>query len=202
MQEVELWTDGSCPRNPGPGGWCALLRFTDAEGAVHERELSGGEEATTNNRMEMTAVLEGLCAIKQPCKVTIFTDSTYLKDGMAIVPRWRENGWLTFGGRQPVKNKDLWSALLIATQVHVIQWVWVRGHDGNEHNERCDEMAGRVARSIMDRAEKISEHPKTTAQRVAEKQEAIALAPHSELDRELDRAVALDDERERAERAA
>ena len=134
--EVELFTDGACSGNPGPGGWGAILRM-----GGRERELSGGEPATTNNRMEMMAAIAGLEALQRPCKVALFTDSTYVKDGVTKwIKGWKRNGWKT-ADKKPVKNEDLWKRLDAATQGHKIDWRWVKGHSGNPGNERADELA-------------------------------------------------------------
>jgi ribonuclease HI len=133
---VEIWTDGGCRPNPGPGGWGAILKFKGTE-----RELSGGEADTTNNRMELTAAAEALEALKRPCKVVLHTDSQYLKDG---ITRWHvgwvRKNWRTAGG-DPVKNMDLWRRILDAAKPHEVEWVWVRGHSGNIMNERADVLA-------------------------------------------------------------
>ncbi|MCU0589579.1 MAG: ribonuclease HI [Syntrophobacteraceae bacterium] len=133
---VEIFTDGACSNNPGPGGWGAILRYRETE-----KEISGYVPLTTNNRMEMTAVLEALAALKEPCRVHIHTDSTYLKDGITQwIRKWKRNGWLT-AGKEPVKNRDLWEALDAAVRKHTVEWHWVRGHQGHPENERCDELA-------------------------------------------------------------
>jgi len=140
---LELWTDGACSGNPGPGGWAAILVARDAEGAVVKQvELSGGDPATTNNRMELQAVIEGLAALKRPSEVVVHIDSSYVMD--AIVKRWHV-GWVARGwktaAKQPVKNQELWEALLLALEPHTVTWKKVRGHAGVELNERCDELA-------------------------------------------------------------
>ncbi len=138
MKQVEIYTDGACSGNPGPGGWGALLRFGN-----REREIFGGEPETTNNRMEMTAAIEALKALKRPCEVHLHTDSTYLKLGITEwIERWKRNGWRT-AGRKPVKNQDLWQALDAALQRHRVKWIWVKGHAGHPENERADELARR-----------------------------------------------------------
>ena len=133
---VEIWTDGGCRPNPGRGGWAAVLRFKGVE-----RELSGAEPATTNNRMELTAAAEALESLKRPCTVVLHTDSQYLKDG---ITRWHtgwvRKNWRTASG-DPVKNMDLWRRVLDAAKPHKIDWRWVRGHDGNPMNERVDVLA-------------------------------------------------------------
>ena len=136
MNRVWLYTDGACSGNPGPGGWGVLLRYNE-----HERELKGGEPGTTNNRMELSAVIEGLRALKRPCRVVIVTDSQYVKRGIEEwMPRWKRNGWRT-SRREPVKNADLWRALDAALAPHTVEWRWVRGHSGHPENERADELA-------------------------------------------------------------
>ncbi|MCB0918442.1 MAG: ribonuclease HI [Actinobacteria bacterium] len=136
MATVTIYTDGACKGNPGPGGWGALLVSGE-----HERPLSGGERQTTNNRMELTAVIEGLNALNQPCEVTIVTDSTYVKDGITSwIHGWKRNGWRT-SAKKPVKNVDLWQALDEALTPHQVRWEWVKGHAGHPGNERADELA-------------------------------------------------------------
>ncbi|QDP20172.1 ribonuclease HI [Sphingomonas xanthus] len=136
LPEVEIFTDGACKGNPGPGGWGAVLRFGD-----RERELSGGESPTTNNRMELMAAIEALKALKRPCRVQLTTDSNYVRDGITKwIHGWRRNGWKT-ADRKPVKNAELWQALLDATAPHRIDWHWVKGHAGHPENERADALA-------------------------------------------------------------
>ena len=138
MKHVELYTDGACKGNPGPGGWGALLRFGDIE-----RELCGGEPETTNNRMELMAAIEGLRALKQRCQVTLTTDSVYVRDGVTRwMANWKRNGWKT-ANKKPVKNQDLWQALDAQCQRHTIDWQGVKGHSGHPGNERADELANR-----------------------------------------------------------
>jgi ribonuclease HI len=133
---VDIFTDGACSGNPGPGGWGAILRFD-----AIEKELSGGEPLTTNNRMEMMAAISALEALKRPCRVRLHTDSIYLRDGITRwINKWRSNGWLT-SDRKPVKNADLWMRLEKAMAPHRIEWAWVRGHAGHPENERADELA-------------------------------------------------------------
>ena len=133
---IEIWTDDACSGNPGPGGWGAILRSGE-----HEKELSGGEVLTTNNRMELTAAIEALNALKRPSDVTLWTDSTYVKGGITgWIDGWKRNGWRT-AAKKPVKNDDLWKALDEAGQRHSIEWRWVKGHAGHPENERADELA-------------------------------------------------------------
>jgi ribonuclease HI len=136
MKKLTLYTDGACSGNPGPGGWGAILIYGD-----HQRELNGGETPTTNNRMEMMAVIEGLRALKNPCEVTIFTDSKYVLQGMT---EWRFNwikkGWKT-ADNKPVKNADLWQILVELDKTHTLTWQWVKGHNGDPMNERADTLA-------------------------------------------------------------
>jgi ribonuclease HI len=133
---VELFTDGACSGNPGPGGWGVLLRWRGVE-----KELSGGETPTTNNRMELTAAIEGLKAIKRPAHVRVWTDSVYVRDGIAKwIHGWKRSGWKT-ADKKPVKNVDLWQALLAASEPHEIEWRWIRGHAGHPENERADALA-------------------------------------------------------------
>lgn len=140
---VEIWTDGGCKPNPGPGGWAAILRWGE-----HERELSGADAATTNNRMELTAALRALEALKRPARVKIHTDSQYVKDGITRwMTGWVRGGWKT-ASRDPVKNMDLWQALLAETKRHEIEWAWVRGHAGDVMNERADVLATQARREL------------------------------------------------------
>ena len=140
-QAVELYTDGACSGNPGPGGWGCILRFKGVE-----KELYGGENPTTNNRMEMMAVLSGLNALTRPCTVEVYTDSEYVKKGMTEWLRgWKARGWKT-ADKKPVKNDDLWKALDEAASRHRVSWHWVRGHAGHPENERADELARRGAK--------------------------------------------------------
>lgn len=142
MDRVEIHTDGSCLGNPGPGGWAAVLIY-----GAHERELTGAERLTTNNRMELTAALEALKTLKRPCRVTLFSDSRYLKDGITQwLPGWKARGWRT-ADRSPVKNEDLWRALDEARARHDVDWRWVRGHAGDPMNERVDALARAAAQA-------------------------------------------------------
>ena len=135
-QLIEIFADGACSGNPGPGGWGTILRS-----GGHEKELSGFEPVTTNNRMELTAAIAGLAALKRPCRVRLTTDSQYLKKGMTEwVADWVRRGWKN-SQRQPVANRDLWEQLLELSSRHVIEWHWVRGHNGHAENERCDALA-------------------------------------------------------------
>ncbi|NVK20137.1 MAG: ribonuclease HI [Methylocystaceae bacterium] len=133
---VEMYTDGACSGNPGPGGWGVLLRWKGKE-----REMCGGEEETTNNRMELSAAIQGLLTLKRPVKVAIYTDSTYVKDGITKwIFNWKKNGWKT-AAKKPVKNADLWQELEKALAIHEVEWHWVKGHAGHEENERADALA-------------------------------------------------------------
>lgn len=146
---VELFTDGSCLGNPGPGGWGALLRF-----GPREKELSGGEAVSTNNRMELMAAIAGLETLKRPCDVALTTDSQYVKRGVEEwMARWRANGWRT-SDRQPVKNRDLWERLAAALEGHRVQWHWIKGHAGHAENERVDVLARDAALSFQNRQER------------------------------------------------
>ena len=136
MKQVRAFTDGACSGNPGPGGWGAVLQFGD-----HERELHGGARDTTNNRMELTAAIEALKALSEPCEVSLTTDSTYVKDGITQwLTNWKRNGWKT-AAKKPVKNQDLWQALDHESARHAIDWCWVKGHSGHPENERADRLA-------------------------------------------------------------
>lgn len=140
LTKVEIATDGACKGNPGPGGWGALIRAGGTE-----KELSGGEALTTNNRMELMAAIEGLNALKRPCHVMLSTDSRYVMDGLTKwIKGWQKNGWKT-AARQPVKNADLWQALLDAAKPHRVEWTWVKGHAGHPDNERADRLASDAA---------------------------------------------------------
>jgi ribonuclease HI len=134
--EVEIFTDGACKGNPGPGGWGALIRS-----GARELELSGGEPLTTNNRMELMAAIRALQALKKPCRVRLHTDSIYVRDGiMKWIHGWMRNGWRT-SDKKPVKNAELWQELLAATKAHRIEWKWVKGHSGHPENDRVDALA-------------------------------------------------------------
>jgi ribonuclease HI len=138
---VEIFTDGACSGNPGPGGWGVILRLKGADGHSRERELSGGDAATTNNRMELMAAIMGLEALKRPCDVRLYTDSVYVKDGVTKwIHGWKKNGWRT-ADKKPVKNIELWQRLDAARGPHQVQWHWVKGHSGHPENERADQLA-------------------------------------------------------------
>jgi len=139
----QIYTDGACKGNPGPGGWGAVLEFDGKE-----REIYGGERATTNNRMELTAVIEALSALKRPCHVILHTDSQYVQKGITEwINGWKARGWRT-AAKAPVKNVDLWKKLDEATGPHRIEWVWVRGHSGHDGNERADALANKGVESL------------------------------------------------------
>ena len=136
LPSVEIFTDGACRGNPGPGGWAALIRS-----GTREKEISGGEALTTNNRMELTAAIEALNALKRPCRVELHTDSNYVRDGITKwIHAWQRNGWRT-ADKKPVKNADLWQELLEAEATHRVKWHWVKGHSGHAENDRVDALA-------------------------------------------------------------
>ncbi len=136
MKEVTIYTDGACSGNPGPGGWGAVLLYGD-----HEKTIHGGEADTTNNRMELTAVIEALNALKEPCRIALYTDSSYVKDGITQwLEGWKRKGWKT-ANKKPVKNVDLWKTLDHAAMRHQVEWHWVKAHAGHVLNERADELA-------------------------------------------------------------
>ena len=137
MKKVNLYTDGACSGNPGPGGWGVILEYGTAQ-----KELSGGEANTTNNRMELTAAITGLEALKEPCEVTLYTDSKYVADGIdkGWAVSWKRRGWKK-ADNKPALNPDLWERLLTLLEKHSVKIVWVKGHDGHEYNERCDKLA-------------------------------------------------------------
>lgn len=147
LDEVIIYTDGACKGNPGPGGWGALLRFGD-----QTKEMAGGEPLTTNNRMEMTAALEALNALKRSCRVKLHTDSAYLMQAFTAgwIRNWQRNGWLT-ANKKPVENQDLWKALWTAAQRHQVEWIKVKGHAGVPDNERVDRLASDAADEVLQR---------------------------------------------------
>jgi ribonuclease HI len=146
-ETVHVFTDGACLGNPGPGGWAALLRF-----GTREKELSGGEAQTTNNRMKLMAAIAGIEALKRACTVVITTDSEYVRRGVEEwMPRWQANGWRT-SDRKPVKNRDLWERLAAALASHQVRWHWVRGHSGHAENERVDNLAREAALKFRNEA--------------------------------------------------
>lgn len=137
MKRVEIFTDGACSGNPGVGGWGAILRYKGVE-----KELSGGEEMTTNNRMELMAVIQALGLLKEPCNISLYTDSKYVMTGITEwMVNWKKNGWRTANKKSAVKNVDLWQELDEAVKGHEIRWIWVKGHSGHPENERVDELA-------------------------------------------------------------
>ena len=137
MKKVTIYTDGACSGNPGPGGWAAILIYGE-----HERELSGGEATTTNNRMELTAAIKALEALKEPCAAELYSDSKYLVDGMTKgwASNWKRNGWIK-SDKKPALNIDLWDKLLELAETHSIEFIWVKGHADNAYNTRCDHLA-------------------------------------------------------------
>ena len=146
MSNVTIWTDGACRRNPGPGGWAAIL-IKDH----HERELAGAESDTTNNRMELTAAIRGLEALKRPCRLRLYTDSEYLKRGITEwLDDWKRRGWKT-ASKKPVKNLDLWQQIEALAVKHDIEWHWVRAHSGIPENERVDQLANRAIDELLGR---------------------------------------------------
>lgn len=146
MQEIEIFTDGACKGNPGPGGWGAVMRYKGVE-----KNLNGAEALTTNNRMELTAALMALKSLKRPCKVALTTDSEYLRKGITEwIHGWKQKGWRT-ASKQPVKNADLWQALDEAVQQHDIEWHWVKGHSGHPENEMADQLANAAIDTLLGR---------------------------------------------------
>ena len=143
MKKVDIYTDGACRGNPGPGGWGAIIVY-----GAHELPLSGGEPETTNNRMELRAAIESLSRLKEPCEVTLYSDSKYLVDAITLgwAKKWRQNGWKR--GKEPAKNPDVWERLLQLLDIHHVTFVWVKGHDGHAYNERCDKLATEFADSF------------------------------------------------------
>ena len=156
---VSIYTDGACLGNPGPGGWAALLRY-----GQHEKELVGAASMTTNNRMELRAAINALEALTRPCEVDLYTDSQYLRRGVTEwIGKWQRNGWKT-ASKKPVKNQDLWQALLQAMEPHQIHWRWVKGHAGHDENERVDALANEAARTLAASAEPDLEPPEAEGQ--------------------------------------
>lgn len=137
MKKVSIYTDGACQGNPGPGGWGAILHFGE-----HEKEISGGSRETTNNRMELTGVIQALKMLKEPCEVTLYSDSQYVCNALSKgwAKKWRENGWMR-NKKEPALNPELWEELLKLADVHRVTVVWIRGHNGHMENERCDRLA-------------------------------------------------------------
>jgi ribonuclease HI len=148
-KKVIVHTDGSCLGNPGPGGWAAILEYEMQDGSSKTLELSGREENTTNNRMELTGAIKALEVLKQACDVVIVTDSKYVQHAFTKnwLAGWQKNGWKT-ASKEPVKNRELWEKLLELTQIHVVTWDWTKGHAGHDLNERCDRLANAQARGI------------------------------------------------------
>lgn len=145
--DVEIFTDGACRGNPGPGGWAALLRFGD-----RERMISGAQPLTTNNRMELQGAIEGLAALKRRCRVCLTTDSQYVRQGITLwLAKWKANGWKT-ASKQPVKNQDLWMRLDTVTGGHEVDWKWVKGHSGHVENERADVAANEAIDELLQRS--------------------------------------------------
>ena len=150
MPRIEIFTDGACSGNPGPGGWGAILRWKD-----QEKELSGGDAETTNNRMELTAVIEALKALKTSCVISLYTDSKYVMDGVnQWLPNWKKNNWRTANKKSAVKNIDLWQQLDDLLPQHEILWNWVKGHNGHPENERVDKLARDQALSYAEQIKK------------------------------------------------
>lgn len=143
MTHIDIWTDGACSGNPGPGGWGAVLKTGDTE-----KDISGAESPTTNNRMELMAAIEALNALKKPCQVRLHTDSQYVKNGLTQwINNWKRKGWRTADGK-PVANQDLWLALEAAVARHQVEWFWVRGHNGDPMNERADKLAREAIKTL------------------------------------------------------
>lgn len=146
MKSIEAFTDGACRGNPGPGGWGVVLRA-----GTRVKELSGGEPMTTNNRMELKAAIEALAALKEPCRVALYTDSTYVRSGITEwLPAWRARGWRT-ADKKPVKNQDLWTALADLAAKHEVTWHWVKGHSGHPENDRADALANLGVDAVLER---------------------------------------------------
>ena len=143
MKQLEIFTDGACKGNPGPGGWGAVIRY-----GKHEKEISGGDPDTTNNRMELSATIQALKILIEPCEVKLHTDSRYVIDGITKwIHGWQRNGWKN-ASKQPVSNLDLWHDLIEATARHQVEWIWVKGHNGHPENERADRLASDAAEAI------------------------------------------------------
>lgn len=143
MKQLEIFTDGACKGNPGPGGWGAVIRY-----GKHEKEISGGDADTTNNRMELSATIQALKILIEPCKVKLHTDSRYVIDGITKwIHGWQRNGWKN-ASKKPVSNIDLWHDLIEATARHQVEWIWVKGHNGHPENERADQLASDAAEAI------------------------------------------------------
>ena len=143
MKQIDVFTDGACKGNPGPGGWGAVIRY-----GKHEKEISGGDPDTTNNRMELSATIQALKILIEPCKVKLHTDSRYVIDGITKwIHGWQRNGWKN-ASKQPVSNIDLWHDLIEATARHQVEWIWVKGHNGHPENERADRLASDAAEAI------------------------------------------------------
>ena len=143
MKQLEIFTDGACKGNPGPGGWGAVIRY-----GKHEKEISGGDPDTTNNRMELSATIQALKILIEPCKVKLHTDSRYVIDGITKwIHGWQRNGWKN-ASKKPVSNIDLWHDLIEATARHQVEWIWVKGHNGHPENERADQLASDAAEAI------------------------------------------------------
>ena len=142
MKNVQIFTDGACKGNPGPGGWGAILRYNGVE-----KEISGGERSTTNNRMELTAVIEALNLLKEPCRVSLYTDSQYIANALNLgwAEKWKKNGWMR-NKREPALNPELWDRLLALSSIHEIEINWIKGHSGHPENERCDRLAVAAAK--------------------------------------------------------
>ena len=152
MKSVKIYTDGACSKNPGPGGWAAILMYYG-----HEKQISGGVPETTNNRMELTAAIMGLEALNQPCNAEVFTDSAYLYNGFTAgwLYNWQRNGWKT-ANKHPVENQDLWMKLLSLTEVHRVTWHKVKGHADNEYNNRCDQLARAEVKKLLTEPEELN----------------------------------------------
>ena len=149
MKTVDIFTDGACRGNPGPGGWGAILRYESVEKKITEKELFGGESETTNNKMELQAAIEALSILKEPCEVKLTTDSQYVRKGITEwIEGWKKKGWKT-ANRKAVKNETLWKKLDELNQYHHIEWLWVKGHSGHPENERADELANKGIDSLV-----------------------------------------------------